>query len=194
LKKQKVKKAGAKKAEEAEALTEPTQADEAIVDSKAAEDSNKSNVISQEKDESKPDGGTSDTTRSAHNRQPSLSLQSKLRSSSFRKGSLSQPALSPTSANLKSPNLPLLSPEGDAVTEIYRKQGQRIEELERENKRLEKDFDDGEVRWRKTEEEVEELREGRGDSIGLRDKANEFKKEVKRLVCYCQVLLWQEPS
>ena len=182
MKKQKGKKAGVKKVEEAETSTEPQEADVAVGDSKAEEDTGKGDITSLEEDDSKPEGANSNTARIAHNRQPSLSLQSKLRSSSFRKGSLSQPALSPTSASSKSPNLPVLSPEGDAVTEIYRKQAQRIEELERENKRLEKDLDDGEARWRKTDEEVEDLREGRGDSVGLRDKATEAEKEVKRLV------------
>jgi predicted nucleic acid-binding Zn-ribbon protein len=68
-------------------------------------------------------------------RQPSVSLQSKIRSTSFRdNGPLSPAALS-----------------GNPVA--------RIEELERENRRLARESEEHEKRWRRVEEELEEVRE-----------------------------------
>lgn len=54
-----------------------------------------------------------------------------------------------------------MSPSGDgeSAPDIYRKQVARIEELERENKRLLKENSDGEKRWKKAEDELEDLRE-----------------------------------
>ncbi len=83
---------------------------------------------------------------------PSLSQQSKMRSSSFRQ-SISGP-LSP-GVGIASP---ILGGE-DTAPEIYRKQAARIEELERENKRLTKEAGEGEKRYKKAEEELEVLRE-----------------------------------
>ena len=122
---------------------------------------------------------------SSHARQPSLSLQSRMRSSSFRRTSVSQAPLSPTSNSSKAPNLPALSPDGDAVTEIYRKQAFRLEELERENKRLFKEAEIAESRWRKTEEELEELRENSGQVAELKSRAETADarlEEIKKMV------------
>ncbi len=79
---------------------------------------------------------------------PSLSQQSKLRSSSFRQGTIS-----PTVTGFS------LNSEGDTAPEIYRKQVARIEDLEKENKRLAKEAADAEKQWRKAEEELAEVRE-----------------------------------
>lgn len=79
-----------------------------------------------------------------------LSQQSKLRSSSFRQGTVS-----PT-------GFPL-SPEGETAPDIYRKQVARIEDLEKENKRLAKEAGDAEKRWQKAEEELADLREADRD-------------------------------
>lgn len=117
-------------------------------------------------------------TRAGHGRAPSLSLQSKMRSSSFRRTSITQGS---PGAALKSPDL-----ESSAVADIYKKQAQRIEELEKENSRLEKEAGDGEVRWRKSEEEVEELREKNGELEELRTKLEKSEKkmvELEELVC-----------
>lgn len=76
----------------------------------------------------------------------SLAQQSKMRSSSFRKGS------GPLSPGLS-------SPDGTTAPEIYRKNVARIEELEKENERLGKEVQDSERRRKKAEEELEELRE-----------------------------------
>lgn len=120
-----------------------------------------------------------------HNRQPSLSLQSRMRSSSFRRTSFSQAPLSPTTNAAKSPNLPPLSPEGDAVTEIYRKQASRLDELEKENRRLAKEARDSESRWRKTEDELEELREANVQVAELKsraERADAKNEEAEKLV------------
>jgi hypothetical protein len=85
---------------------------------------------------------------------PSLAQQSKLRSTSFRYGSI-------PSAGATSP-VPF-SPDGDTAPEIYRKHVAKIEELEKENKRLAKEASDSEKRWQKSEEELAVLREADGD-------------------------------
>ncbi|OIW28532.1 hypothetical protein CONLIGDRAFT_382117 [Coniochaeta ligniaria NRRL 30616] len=85
----------------------------------------------------------------------SLAQKSKARSASFRKPSISGP-LSPG----------LFSPEGETAPDIYRKHVARIEELERENKRLAKEAADIEKRWQKSEEELADLREDDGEGGG----------------------------
>ena len=129
---------------------------------------------------------TETPTKPAHNRQPSLSLQSKMRSSSFRRSSISQAPLSPSANGTKSPILPVLSPDGDSVTEIYRKQAARLDELERENKRLVKNLSEAERRWMTTEEELEELREANGEVAELKARAEKVdaqNEEIEKLVC-----------
>ncbi|KAG5926586.1 hypothetical protein E4U42_003151 [Claviceps africana] len=83
---------------------------------------------------------------------PSLAEQSKLRSTSFRAGTAGPASPGP------------FSPDGDSAPDIYRKQVSRIEELEKENKRLLKESSDAEKRWQKAEDELAVLREGDGDS------------------------------
>lgn len=121
---------------------------------------------------------------SGHGRQPSLSLQSKMRSTSFRRQSsisyVPDASHSP-SAVLKSPTLPPLTPDGDTMPDIYRKQALRLEELEKENRRLEKEAQAGESRWRKAEEELEELREAGSEVSALRAHARKGDDEVLRL-------------
>ncbi|MCJ1351638.1 MAG: hypothetical protein MMC33_001622 [Icmadophila ericetorum] len=127
--------------------------------------------IPQETDTVPEEFGT--PTKPSHTRQQSLSLQSRLRSTSFRQTSNSQDPLSPIPNGSKSPNnLAPLSPDGDAVTEIYRKQAFRIDELEKENKRLAKEAREAEARWRRTEEELEELREANSHVAELKSRAN----------------------
>lgn len=131
-----------------------------------------------------------------HDRQPSLSIQSKMRSSSFRKTSVSQGSVSPSpSTAIRSPTLPPLSADGDSVQEVYRKQSTRIEELERENKRMEKELEEASGRWRKTEEQLEDLRESTVDTADLKDKlekAQQKATDIDALVCLlllCQRLM-----
>ncbi|RAL14288.1 uncharacterized protein BO97DRAFT_365229 [Aspergillus homomorphus CBS 101889] len=115
----------------------------------------------------------------SHGRQPSLSIQSKMRSSSFRKGSVSQGSVSPSpSAMLKSPSLPPLSADGEAVQEVYRKQSARIEELEKENKRLEKEREEATGRWKKSEDQLEDLREASVDVEELKEKLGKAEERV----------------
>lgn len=127
------------------------------------------------------------TPRAKHGRQPSLSIQSKMRSSSFRKSSISQGSVSPSPSTLKSPSqsLPPLTGDGESVHEVFRKQSTRIEELEKENKRLEKDLSDATTRWRKTEDQLEDLREASVDGAELREqlkKAEEKAATIDSLV------------
>jgi DNA repair exonuclease SbcCD ATPase subunit len=105
---------------------------------------------------------------SGHNRAPSISQQSRLRSSSFRKSMSGQGPSSPT---LKSP----ISPAGETV-DIYRKQVERIDELEKENKRLEAETEEAEARWRKMEDELQELRETNSDVAALKSTADDVEK------------------
>ena len=116
----------------------------------------------------------------SHNRQPSLSLQSRMRSTSFRRQSGPQSATSPT---LNGSRSPILDPEGD-VTEIYRKQAARLDELEKENKRLAKENRDSEARYKEVEEELEELRDASADVAALKSKASQsasLNEEVTKL-------------
>ncbi|KAH8433048.1 uncharacterized protein LDX57_010687 [Aspergillus melleus] len=133
--------------------------------------------------ETEPQSATRlDAPRASHGRQPSLSIQSKMRSSSFRKTSVSQGSVSPSpSATIKSPSLPPLSADGDSVQEVYRKQSTRIEELEKENKRLEKELEEGSSRWRKTEDQLEDLRESSVDAAELKDKLEKAEQKVAEI-------------
>lgn len=118
-------------------------------------------------------------TRAGHGRQPSLSLQSKLRSSSFRQTTTGGPASPSATANL-----PPLTPDEGTIQDIYRKQSARLEELEKENKRLAKEVTDGEHRWRRSEEELEELREGTVESEALKvqsQKSLDAETEIIKL-------------
>jgi hypothetical protein len=98
----------------------------------------------------------------------SLAQQSKARSASFRKPSISGP-LSPG----------LFSPEGETAPDIYRKHVARIEELEKENKRLAKETADAEKRWQKAEEELADLREDDGEGGGKGGADGQVEKLVR---------------
>ena len=93
-------------------------------------------------------------------RQPSISLQSKIRSASFRHGA------TPTSPAAD-----------DDIPDIYRKQVARIEELEKENRRLAQEAEESRERWHKNEEELEHLRE---EAVEKAD-TNDSQEEVQRL-------------
>ena len=109
-----------------------------------------------------------------HGRQPSLSLQSKMRSSSFRQGSTSGGPFSPGAA---------FSPDGETAPEIYRKQQIKIDDLEKENKKLAKEAGDSEKRWKKAEEELEDLREAEDDSATKKGPSSSGStEEVEKLV------------
>ncbi|KAH8687234.1 hypothetical protein BGZ60DRAFT_521896 [Tricladium varicosporioides] len=153
------KKAGAKKEDKPE---EPTAESSKVEDAPkspgtlATEDAPAEAAKLAEAEETKePEEPVAELNKTpSHGRQPSLSLQSKMRSSSFRQGSTGGP-LSPGYT---------FSPDGETGPDIYRKQAIRIDELEKENKRLVKEASDGEKRWKKAEEELEDLREAEDDS------------------------------
>jgi hypothetical protein len=99
-----------------------------------------------------------------------LLKQSKLRSSSFRQGPLSPTGMS-------------LNPEGETAPDIYRKQVARIEDLEKENKRLAKEASDAERRYKKAEEELADLQEADRDE----PENSQFDKLVGCLYV-CQII------
>lgn len=143
------------------------------------------------KDEAQPilevDSGASSTpSELPRTRQPSLSLQSRMRSSSFRRTSVSQGPLSPTPNGAKSPPLGITSPDGETMTDIYRKQAARLDELEKENRRLAREASEAEGRWKSMEAELEELREASPEVAELRSraqKADVMDEEISKLVC-----------
>ena len=137
---------------EGEPAAPPPEPDAAAEENPAEEDT---------KDELQPMSPTQGTASRAQ--------QSKARSASFRQPSISGP-LSPG----------LFSPEGETAPEIYRKHVARIEELEKENKRLAKEAADTEKRWQKAEEELADLRERDGDATGK--KVSGSSGEVEKLV------------
>jgi len=97
-----------------------------------------------------------------------------MRSSSFRQSSGSA---------LQSPSGPItpgFGPDGDTASSIYLKQAARIDELEKENKRLAKEAADGERRYTKAEEELEVLRETENETPAQKGTAGE---ELEKLVC-----------
>lgn len=162
MKKQKAKKTGAK-TEEAPAtaskdvVSETHPPNEDVADTEEQSAAPIANDAPTATKEPNAETTTQETSRS-HQRKPSLSVQSKMRSSSFRQSSITSPSSTPV--GLRSPTF---DPEEGTAPEIFRKQASKIEELERENKRLAKEASEGEKRWRKAEEELEDLREAELD-------------------------------
>lgn len=71
------------------------------------------------------------------------------------------------------------------MPEVFRKQALRLEELERENRRLERELEDVGARWKKSEEKLEDLRDASGELVEVRDRLGRAEKraeEVERLV------------
>ncbi|TAQ88070.1 hypothetical protein B7494_g3599 [Chlorociboria aeruginascens] len=173
-KKQRAKKTSTKKEEKLEAASESSKAEEKAEASEAeaeapTQDATKvEDKPAEEADSTAAQETVSELNKPSHSRQPSVSLQSKMRSSSFRQSS---GPLSPS----------YFSTEGDTAPEIYRKQALRIEELERENKRLAKEAADGERRWKKAEEELDDLRDAEGDSSKDIPSTARISGEVDRL-------------
>lgn len=212
MKKKKAKKAGGKKEEKAGVVAEASKSEEAKVEETKDEETKseetlettaavtseasietppeaptetpvalEETIVEEEKREEKPVEASESkdeeekvaelNSASRHGRSPSLSVQSKMRSSSFRQAS---GPLSPEIA---------FSPSGDTAPDIYRKQALRIEELEKENKKLSKEAVDAEKRWKKVEEELEDLREAEGESAkGEKSTENGASEEVEKLV------------
>lgn len=176
MKKKSKAKSAPKKEEKVETAGESAKAEEAVetppvLAAPEVEEESKADDGIDNKDVEETVSELSNTTRQ---RQASLSIQSKMRSSSFR-----QSTGGPLSPGYS------FSPEGDTAPDIYRKQAIRIEELERENKKLIKDVSDGERRWKKAEEELEEIREAEDEpSTSTKDTAGGAGSpdEVEKLV------------
>ena len=170
LKKQKAKKAGgAKKREDKGEASSTTEQAEEKPESKidvAPEPVEATSASSPPPTED--DEPTELPNPTSHGRKPSVAVESRLRSASFYRGGEGGTPASPTA----------VTPSGGVSGDIYREQAHRIDELERENKRLAGEVEDGEQKWRKGEDELEELREGRGD-VAL---AVERGKEAEKLV------------
>lgn len=157
MKKKKDKKAGASKKSKDDTKEEATKDEAASTEPAAADEGAPEPADVDEK--AVEDEKNDDTSPAAT---PSLAQQSKLRSTSFRTGSAGPP-----------PSPGPFSPEGDTAPDIYRKHVARIEELEKENKRLGKESADAEKRWKKAEEELADLREAEGDDAGKDDSDTE---------------------
>ncbi|KAJ2903020.1 hypothetical protein MKZ38_010526 [Zalerion maritima] len=112
---------------------------------------------------SKGDKPTSSPPLEKEKEVPSLSEQSKMRSASFRGGNPPANALSPT---------------GETAPDIYRKHVARIEELEKENKRLSQEASNATKRWEKAEEELAAKDE---ESSSEEDSDDEESGTVKKL-------------
>lgn len=171
--KEKSKKAGGKNEDKVEPAAESIVDEQAEPPLGASQDTNGDDTKGAEGKDAEET--VPELTSSPSNQRPhSLSLQSKIRSSSFRQASISGGPISPTP----------FSPDGDTAPDIYRKQALKIEELEKENKRLAKDATDGEKRWKKAEEELEDLREAEGDvTLASKDTSTGSSGELQKLVC-----------
>ncbi|KAL1592772.1 hypothetical protein SLS60_011188 [Paraconiothyrium brasiliense] len=179
LKKKNAKKAGGgaakKKDDKAEASTAAETPDEKVEEPAAAEAAKAPEATSTspgpaDVEDDEPTELASTTP--SHGRKPSMAVESRQRSASFYRA-----AGGPTSPTATTPG-------GGVSSDIYREQAQRIDELEKENKRLATEVEQGEARWKKGEEELEELREGRGEAALAAEKAKEaekLKSEVESL-------------
>ena len=164
MKKKKAKKGpGLKKDEKIEAAIESSKKDEPLeqepqlraesaVEKKAIEDERPEQPEEDRRSKEAEEPLSELNDSKSHQRRNSLTIQSKMRSSSFRQ-----------STGPISPSL-VHSPEENSAPDIYRKQAARIEELEKDNKRLGKEVSEGERRWKKAEEELEDLREAEGNA------------------------------
>ncbi|KAF1986469.1 hypothetical protein K402DRAFT_454439 [Aulographum hederae CBS 113979] len=183
LKKQKNKKGGAKKKTEKEDAVEaepesstpapPPEETKETEKEEDAQDPTDHPDVDEAADEAADDLG--DAPKASHGRQPSLSMQSMMRSTSFRQAS---GATSPAAA-LKSPSMG--ADPGETAQDIYKKQAQRIEELEKDNKRLQTESEGADTRLQKAEEELEELRESNSSVADLRSKADLLESRSKEI-------------
>lgn len=173
MKKQKAKKGGKKKEDktetpaeaEAEASTEAANTEEKTeekTEQVAPEPIEATSVPPPPAEDEEEDEEPSELPKQPHGRKPSVAIESRQRSESFYRSGAAGP----------------LSPGVGVTSEVYREQAQKIEELEKENKRLTSEVEENERRWKKGEEELEELRESRGDAALAVEKG----KEVDALV------------
>jgi hypothetical protein len=123
-------------------------------------------------------------SRPTHGRGPSVSLQSKMRSESFRKSS------GPLSPSIKSPTLPSIGSDGDSLQEIYRKQAQRLEELEKHNKSLleEKNKLVEHIDQLEAELDSEPVRKNYAALEEKHQNVSDLEETLKSLVSVCKLL------
>ncbi|PFH60457.1 hypothetical protein XA68_10932 [Ophiocordyceps unilateralis] len=177
LKKKRGIKSGASRESESNDASKVPAASESATSSAAA-------IQDHVKTNDKPDGDDNqDKTSQATT---SLAQQSKLRSSSFRHGSVPVPPAP-------------FSPDGETAPDIYRKHVARIEELEKENRRLTKEAADSERRWNKAEESLSELREadetrGKADDGGQTEKLENEVASLQRQNAQLQQQVARGPS
>ncbi|KAF2757634.1 hypothetical protein EJ05DRAFT_529408 [Pseudovirgaria hyperparasitica] len=182
LKKQKNKKGGAKKKgdkvkadADAEASSAAEKQDEAAADEQDdGADGPGAAAIDASKAEGAPHEVSKDTSKPSHGRTASISTTRKVSSDTGMK-----------------------SPAGETAQDIHRKQAQRIEQLEKENKKLQSESEAHEKKWRKTEDELEELREARGEVEELKSKAgkaDERDNEIENLKTEITALQRQIPQ
>lgn len=113
-----------------------------------------------------------------------------MRSESFRK---SGPASAGVEGNsprtpMKSSYFPPLAGEHEEVQEIYRKQLARIEQLEKDQKKLEREVVAKSTSLDQAESELEELRSGNAklaDLQGKAGRADSNQEENEKLVSIC---------
>ncbi|KAK5124626.1 hypothetical protein LTR85_001339 [Meristemomyces frigidus] len=169
----KSKKSGGKKKDDKAAATEIKVEDATTGVNTAEEPSESTTAVEDEKPEATTiegdDVAAEDDERPAPARQPSLSLQSKQRSESFRQGTAG--ILSPVATDFRAAPGPM-SP-GPEVQDLYKKQASRIEELERENNAYRQQQEEGAARLAKAEDELESFREGSSDVAQYKSKASD---------------------
>jgi hypothetical protein len=170
------KKDDTKDEEENPEVTSPTAEEQAGPSEQPSTDvpEEKEEEAAADNDKAVDDDKTDETSPSST---PSLAQQSKLRSTSFRAGAAGTTSPGP------------FSPEGETAPDIYRKQVARIEELEKENKKMLKDFADSEKRWKKAEDELAELREGDGEASTKSHNNDEVEKLVRVMSETCALVL-----
>ncbi|KAL9096052.1 MAG: hypothetical protein Q9165_001574 [Trypethelium subeluteriae] len=169
-KQQKGKKGGAasrKKEDKPETEIESTPAaSEAQEDIKTA-DGEATGEAQNSHDNEAADQVTAEPTTPTVDRQHSETAKSRLRSASFRHGSSSGAVTAAGNGSVDAES---------EVQDIYRKQAQRIEELEKENIRLQDEAKNAAKKISERQEELEELREGSGEARMLKDRAEELGK------------------
>lgn len=187
LKKQKARKAGSKKEETSETVAESSKTEDAPTTELETVEIPNEEPAPTEAETTQPEEEKGQDAPPPLERTPSLSLQSKMRSSSFRQSGGSGPTQSPSVSTA-----PGFGPDSDTASSIYLKQATRIEELEKENKRLAKEASDGEKRYKKAEEELEVIREAEAETATPARKgsgADEVEKLVSFLIHVCNSVI-----
>ena len=69
--------------------------------------------------------------------------------------------------------------------EVYRKQAIRLDELEKDNKKLSKELSDAQALWKETEEQLDELREASSEVAEHKSRAQQViaqGEDISKLV------------